>query len=417
VVPPTRVRVIPALALIALATARPARAQATIEGLGLPPGATYISDLRLSGDGTTLFGGCDQPAGPDGWGRAWRWTRETGIVLLPAYHPGATSSLEVRGTNYDGTVMVGDAWCSDNPSICGYWAFRWTLAGGFQALWPEFEVAYAVSGNGNIVVGVGPHGGYRWHADSGWFEPLPAMDGFYGPYLGRCSADADVIVGTAIEILTSRYQAARWTPDAGWHGLGFVQGTGPSYATEVSADGTTVFGNATWDVGQAFRWTAARGLRLLGPAPLPAPIAVYVTGVSANGAVAVGYATDFRTRNVPFLWDHRHGVRALREVLERQYGVDLTDWSLVKAASLSWDGRIVAGSGRWREAPQPWVATLPPLCEADWDDDGRITIRDFFAYLTDFAAGNETADLDDNGAPDIRDFLRFLSLYAAGCAR
>ena len=57
----------------------------------------------------------------------------------------------------------------------------------------------------------------------------------------------------------------------------------------------------------------------------------------------------------------------------------------------------------------------PAGCPADLDEDGTLTIFDFLAFQTLFAAGDLKADFNDDGVLDIFDFLVFQNAFDAGC--
>ena len=54
-------------------------------------------------------------------------------------------------------------------------------------------------------------------------------------------------------------------------------------------------------------------------------------GVSADGGVVVGYGYSSSGREA-FIWDTTNGMRSLKNVLEVDYGLDLSGWRL--------DGRL-----------------------------------------------------------------------------
>jgi hypothetical protein len=56
-----------------------------------------------------------------------------------------------------------------------------------------------------------------------------------------------------------------------------------------------------------------------------------------------------------------------------------------------------------------------PLCLADLDADGELTIFDFLAFQTAFDAGEMAADYDGDGSLTIFDFLAFQNAFDAGC--
>ncbi|MEQ9097296.1 MAG: S8 family serine peptidase [Phycisphaerales bacterium] len=60
-------------------------------------------------------------------------------------------------------------------------------------------------------------------------------------------------------------------------------------------------------------------------------------------------------------------------------------------------------------------AVLASSCRADFDGDGSLTLFDFLAFQTSFAAGELRADLDGDGEFTLFDFLAFQSAFDAGC--
>ena len=55
-------------------------------------------------------------------------------------------------------------------------------------------------------------------------------------------------------------------------------------------------------------------------------------------------------------------------------------------------------------------------CRTDWQLDGRVDVRDFAAYLTDYANAPEVADYDRDGVTDVHDYVAFCVDYL-GCTR
>lgn len=54
-------------------------------------------------------------------------------------------------------------------------------------------------------------------------------------------------------------------------------------------------------------------------------------------------------------------------------------------------------------------------CVADYDRDGRLTIVDYVAFASGYAAHEPRADTDRNGVFDVNDFVTFSNAFAAGC--
>ena len=67
-----------------------------------------------------------------------------------------------------------------------------------------------------------------------------------------------------------------------------------------------------------------------------------------------------------FIWDEQHGMRLLNEVLENDFGLDLSDWQLTEAWSswmatvISEDGTTIVGVAVKAEGQQEaWRAVIP----------------------------------------------------------
>jgi hypothetical protein len=60
-----------------------------------------------------------------------------------------------------------------------------------------------------------------------------------------------------------------------------------------------------------------------------------------------------------FIADRLHGMRPLQEVLEIDFGLDLTGWRLRQARGVSDDGKTITGMGDHGGNPEAWVAHLP----------------------------------------------------------
>lgn len=54
------------------------------------------------------------------------------------------------------------------------------------------------------------------------------------------------------------------------------------------------------------------------------------------------------------------------------------------------------------------------LAVADFDDDGRCTVRDIFAFLTCWTAGESRADVNDDGAVGVPDIFTYLTAWFEG---
>jgi hypothetical protein len=120
---------------------------------------------------------------------------------------------------------------------------------------------------------------------------------------------------------------------------------------------------------KAFYWTAETGMIVLGDLGGDAGFQSVARAVSADGSVVVG---EGGTKGVlsygAFVWDSTNGIRLLRDLLQDDFGIDLSAWKLRAATDVSPNGLTIAG---WGINPngdtEAWIATLP---EPDSDGDG-----------------------------------------------
>jgi uncharacterized membrane protein len=175
----------------------------------------------------------------------------------------------------------------------------------------SFSVALDISEDSQTIVGYGgvPGGprGFKWTAQTGMVELGALMYSAYG-----VSSDGSAIAGVGF---LDGQGAVRWTEEEGavWLGhLPGLQGKRASFASDISDDGMVIVGGSgsNYDF-QAFRWTAASGMR------------------SIQGMLG-------------------------------QLGVDLSGWKLGSASSVSADGSVIVGSGVNPDGnTEGWVAFIP----------------------------------------------------------
>jgi probable HAF family extracellular repeat protein len=274
-----------------------------------------------------------------GWSQSLTWL---GVVANDSY---------AQGVSADGSVVVG--WGSYTTYSYGDYytyrnAFRWTAAGGMQNLGTmggNQSEAYGVSANGAVVVGRAQNANqqwraFRWSASSGRMVDLGTLPG--GSYSAAygVSANGYVVVGMSSyydNVTRGQYERAfRWTVDDGMQHLGTLPRWENSTAYAVSADGAVVVGWAynysSRQLRRAFRWQngVMQDLGHLGGSYSAA------YGVSANGAVVVGESLNAAGQWQAFRW--QNGVmQALGTLL---------GGSSSAAYAVSADGSVVVG---WAE--------------------------------------------------------------------
>jgi uncharacterized membrane protein len=144
-------------------------------------------------------------------------------------------------------------------------------------------------------------------------------------------------------------------------GLGRFPGS-PSQFTQafgVSDDGKVVVGNASTPSGiEATRWTAGSGFVALGDFE-GGTFSSGANATNADGSVVVGVGRAENT-SLAFIWTEGGGFRAIQDVLEEDYGLDLTGWTLQNALDVSSDGRTIVGFGQNPEGEAVgWIVVIP----------------------------------------------------------
>ncbi|MEL7167811.1 MAG: T9SS type A sorting domain-containing protein [Bacteroidota bacterium] len=333
----------------------------SFEGLGDLPGGDFRSQASaVSADGTVVVGQGRSENGVE----AFRWTRSGAMEGLGGL-PGGDMSSGATDVSADGSAVVGTG-----DTERGDQAFRWTRTGGMEGIAIASSFAEGVSADGTVAVGTGQtergDQAFRWRL-GGEVEYLGDLPGSFTLSVAYdVSVDGSVIVGYGS--IESGREAFRWTRDGGMEGLGTLPGGDfRSEAYGVSADGAVVVGRANSESGiEAFRWTRTGGMEGLG----------YLSGesffsqandVSADGSVVVGVGI-LANRQAPFIWTAAEGMRALKTVLEDDYGLDLSGWELRAATAVSADGSVIVGYGTnpsgdreaWRaEVPRSIAVTYP----------------------------------------------------------
>jgi probable HAF family extracellular repeat protein len=333
------------LLLLGALASRPVSTQpnlpASFHGLGPMPGATVSGTYAngISADGSTVVG----YGWVNGHTHAFRWTAGEGYEVI-----GAGTDSRAHAASFDGSVVVGQA---------NFRAFRWTRETGMVEA-PIYH-ALGVSADGHALVGMN----VRWTASNLWRE-LGALGRGGQTSAYGISADGDVVVGFS-ETPRGDAHAFRWTASGGMRDLGVTTGA-ESLAWGVSGDGHVVFGEARSVAGywRAFRWTAARGMRDLGTLGGPMSTA---HGASRDGSVIVGKSAidGLTTSPRAFRWTPATGMRDIRQLLLDAGVTSAQHWILSVAAGVSDDGTVIAG---WGFSPnqtwEPWIAVIP--AERNW---------------------------------------------------
>jgi probable HAF family extracellular repeat protein len=341
------------------------RAQAaSFTGLGdLAGGAFASSALDISGDGSTVVGYSSNGLSTE----AFRWTQAGGMQALGVISPGVDHLSYGAAVSADGSVIAGYS----TTATGAYNAFRWTQATGMVSLGglggtDGFTRADAMSADGSVIVGysqttAAPNGsGYRWTENTGIVPMgnLPAPNDVWSWARG-VSADGTVIVGQSNGF--SGGQAYRWTAAGGLEDLGLGAGATKTSATDIASDGTIVGGGTVGGFNRSMLWTPSAGWENLGT------LAGYdnslESDISEDGSLVFGMVFNYATPTTPFtqegmVWDRTHGMRFAKDWLSQDYGLDLSLWTLQYVSGISDDGKTVVGYGLHNGNTEAWVANL-----------------------------------------------------------
>jgi len=235
------------------------RGPGTYEDLGTFGNFTTSTATGVSHDGSVIvgYGGFGYP----GYGQAYRWTSQTGMQGIGYTRPGAFYSL-ATDVSADGRVIVGH---SSGPA--GVDAFVWRPDTGMQILTPlpggNESYAYAVSGDGSVVVGASGDGtqGVIWRDGLPMLLPTPIAERFHPIAVDN---SGNVVVGSiGITNLI-------WTPGRGTEQLeSYLQSFGVQFPIgwnmytcySVSGDGLTFAGSG------AVAGSSAQGFVITIPSP------------------------------------------------------------------------------------------------------------------------------------------------------
>ncbi len=394
-----------------------AMAQPAITSTGLPAGAINFSARCLSGDGKSVAG----DGGFSGVGqRAHLWTNGSGFLDL-GLPSGATASYG-RGISSNGAAICGELLTAQFGSVQR--AYRWTSSTGIQDIGvlpggATDSIAYALSADGNVVVG--ESGGafffpraFRWTQSDGMVS-LGALPGMISSTAWATNADGSVVVGTSAEDGNSR--PFRWTFGAGMVEMQLPANAMGGTARALSVDGLMATGWRS-EVGatKAARWAADGTFQDLGG--LVDAGSTLAMATSADGNLIVGQS-DVPSKGGwrAFVWSTDLGMLDLQDYLAA-LGTDLTGWSaLTFAVGVSADGSAIAGEGSYQGKSQGFLVTGLPManCYPDCDVSGVLSIDDFICFQTSFAIGDPYADCDVDGTLSIDDFICFQTYFAIGC--
>ncbi|MFO1518788.1 MAG: PEP-CTERM sorting domain-containing protein [bacterium] len=335
------------------------RARAAFLGLGTLDGDASSQAFGISSDGRVVVGASFDAQGTP---HAFRWDIDAGMLGIgtPPDNVGSFASA----TNADGSVVAGSGTFFDVLT-----AFRWTKETGIVLLTPKNSTGFSantvsgVSGDGSVIVGGGGGGfqpnAYRWTAATG-AQSLGTLGGTSSSADGGVSADGNVISGGSTTA-SGAVAPFRWT-SAGMTELPVLPSCVGGEAFGVSGDGRVTVGGCVFG-DQSYLATSwnSQGVTALGK--LPNQPVNFARAVSGDGSVITGHSSDCAKGcpNVAFLWDAKNGMRLLQDVLiGAGLGKDLQGWTLREAFGVSADGHVIVGFGVNPDGnDEAYIAILP----------------------------------------------------------
>lgn len=314
-----------AIAIAFFTMTAPASAS-VVTPLGRIPGTSWTDVFNISSDGSTLVGYADY--------KPFYYTQAGGFTQLGLMDGSSSGYIQAVSTN--GSVIVGyNAVGNTNSTRAVVWN-----NGGVTKISDSNSIAYGVSSDGSVIVGIENGIAFRWTATTGMVK-----FGGSNSMAFDVSADGNIVLGYSFGS-----GGFRWNyTTASTTYLGTLSGYSYDQPEAISADGSIVAGKLAGNSSgteQAFRWTLNGGMVGLGV--LPGQTSSYVMGMSDDGSVIVGLSG-----NTSFVWTPGNGMQDLRSLLTSQ-GVDMTGWSSFYAFDVSADNSTIVGVGTFNGAEQPF---------------------------------------------------------------
>jgi uncharacterized membrane protein len=368
----------------------------------------------VSADGTVVVGQNNEGA--------FRWRFDGGFTYLDG-----TTAI---AANHDGSIVAGNTTVGATEVALRSVGDVGTPLGGIEATGCDFYLssAYAISGDGSVVVGLGWQGcdarAFRWSESTGM--TALAQEGTASARANSISADGTHIGGWE-EASGGLRRAVLWDergdPTFVLRGEpGNAEGGGEVWG--MTSDGSTFVGSATSsDPATSGPFVARRGegVTYLGDIPGTSAFVSGANDISEDGRVIVGFQREGVGPFAAFdatIWTESTGTRRLSEYLA-DLGVAVPeDFQLAAVMGVSDDGTVLAGWGYtgFIFNQQAWVATIPgtSACPADLDGDGSVGASDLGALLGAWGACASCAsDLDGDGAVGASDLGLLLGSWGA----
>lgn len=392
------------VASLAFASASFGAATYTNLGAGLTPYAVIDNGAVVAGTSSQFF----------------YWTPGGGLVNVGGNPSAGTPELSNDGTKFCGNVIDGVSGWSE-MAVYNIGTSTWTSLGSLGASsGSDASSAWGISGDGNVVVGLGWINAGSAHAIASTNGALPVDLGSTvvgsSTRANSCDFDGNTVVG--------------WQDGNGRQGAIWVNGVQTKIfvdaaqsipageAGDCDAAGTWVVGSAS---GQAYRWNSitgpSTGVELLGLAPAPgSPTwSGAATAISDDGSVIIGY---YRAFGPPlfgrgFIWTQAGGMVDLTNYATAQ-GAKLGGATLALPLAISPDGRSIVGR---TNTGSGFLVVIAEPCVADVNGDNTVGVADLLTVIAAWGPcanpSNCPADVNNDDVVGVADLLTVIAAWGA----
>ena len=373
--------------------------------------------------------------------------------------PGGFPISRANAISADGSTAVGTS-----SSAVQVFPFRWTDAGGFEAVEPlpgsidysiltVSETGRYIAGNNQLLDNLGDRVGYVWSEASG-----PVSIGALPTGSGRSTinsvAESGLAVGSSAFAFTPTgfdiNRAVSWTQEGGLLALPLPEpsdiefnslalrvldddgiivraesGTwvyepdgsyrelpGADNMTRFNSQATFMIGNINTPFGpRGVYWTPETGERELA---VPSYVQAFsALAMSDDGSIVYGTADGLGR----VLWINQSDPVTIQDYFAG-FGVNLDGWNILGISGISDDGtRFVGDATRddWESGrSEGFLITIAP-CPADTNRDGVVNPDDFGAWIAAYNTGSPRCDQNNDSACTPSDFFAWVANYNTPC--
>ncbi|UOU96801.1 T9SS type A sorting domain-containing protein [Chryseobacterium daecheongense] len=281
-------------------------------------------------------------------GTAYKWDVSGGLVQIGAITVGSGAGRS--GISYDGkkisSTMTNQTTAMNEISLYDIPSSTWTNLGSLgSSSGSSTGSAWGISGNGNVVVGLGWISAGTAHAvkwQSGSMMDLGSIVSGRSSRANGANFDGSVIVGWQDEANGTR-RGAKWVDGVESY-ITDNNGNLVGEASAVSADGNTIIGQA---IPNPYVWNNTTGLTYITHPNAGSFFRGGATGVSSDGNTVIGYYRNFpgpTATGEGFIWTPTGG-RVNLNTYATNLGINLQGVNLSLPLAISPDGRKIAGIG------------------------------------------------------------------------